>query len=47
MDSMDPLGQDYRERAAVEGRLREAIVGSDAMVKTAIEELVGDTGPTR
>src|SRR5580658_4995447 len=33
VDSMEPLWQDSRERAAVEGRLREAIVGSNATVK--------------
>ena len=44
VDSMEGLWQDYRERAAVEGRLREAIVGSNAAVKAGLEKLVGDTG---
>ncbi len=43
VDSMEPLWQE-RERAAVENRLRAAIVGSDATVKTALEKLAGETG---
>jgi luciferase family oxidoreductase group 1 len=40
--SMEPLWQDM-ERAAVESRLREAIVGSSATVKVGLEKLVSDT----
>ena len=43
VDSMEPLWQDYRERVAVEGRLREAIVGSNATVKAGLEKLVSET----
>jgi luciferase family oxidoreductase group 1 len=43
VDSMELLWQD-RERAAVENRLRAAIVGSDATVKAGLENLVADTG---
>jgi luciferase family oxidoreductase group 1 len=43
VDSMEPLWQD-RERAAVENKLRAAIVGSNATVKSGLEKLVGDTG---
>jgi len=43
VDSMEPLWQDV-ERAAVENRLRAAIVGSDATVKTGLEKLASDTG---
>jgi len=43
VDSMEPLWQDM-ERAAVENRLREAIVGSSATVKVGLEKLVRDTG---
>ena len=43
VDSMDLLWQDW-EREAVENKLREAIVGSDATVKAGLESLVGDTG---
>jgi luciferase family oxidoreductase group 1 len=43
VDSMELLWQDW-ERAAVENRLRAAIVGSDATVKGGLEKLVGDTG---
>ncbi len=43
VDSMDSLWSDF-ERAAVESRLREAIVGSDATVKAGLEKLVADTG---
>jgi luciferase family oxidoreductase group 1 len=42
VDSMKPLWQDD-ERAAVENRLRAAIVGSDATVKAGLEKLVEDT----
>jgi len=44
VDSMEPLWQDHTERAAVENKLRSAIVGSDATVKEGLEELVEDTG---
>jgi luciferase family oxidoreductase group 1 len=44
VDSMEPLWQDDMERAAVESRLREAIVGSNATVKAGLEKLVSDTG---
>src|SRR5882724_3752176 len=40
--SMEPLWQDM-ERAAVESRLREAIVGSSATVKVGLEKLASDT----
>jgi luciferase family oxidoreductase group 1 len=43
VDSMEPLWEDW-ERAAVETRLRAAIVGSDTTVKAGLEKLVGDTG---
>ena len=43
VNSMEPLWQDG-ERAAVENRLRAAIVGSDATVKAGLEKLVADTG---
>ncbi len=43
VDSMEPLWQDV-ERAAVESRLREAIVGSDATVRAGLEKLVANTG---
>jgi luciferase family oxidoreductase group 1 len=42
VDSMEPLWQDS-ERAAVESRLRAAIVGSDQTVKRGLENLLGDT----
>jgi luciferase family oxidoreductase group 1 len=42
VDSMQGLWQD-RERAAVEGKLGAAIVGSNATVKAGLEKLVGDT----
>jgi len=42
VDSMNPLWQDD-ERAAVENKLRAAIVGSDATVKAGLEKLVEDT----
>jgi luciferase family oxidoreductase group 1 len=43
VDSMESLWQDG-ERAAVENRLRAAIVGSDTTVKAGLENLVADTG---
>jgi luciferase family oxidoreductase group 1 len=43
VDSMEPLWQEL-ERAAVENKLRAAIVGSDATVKAGLEKLVSDTG---
>src|SRR5579863_2468698 len=43
VDSMESLWQDG-ERAAVENRLRAAIVGADATVKAGLEKLVADTG---
>jgi luciferase family oxidoreductase group 1 len=43
VDSMDPLWSDV-ERAAVEGRLREAVVGSDSTVKGGLEKVIADTG---
>jgi luciferase family oxidoreductase group 1 len=43
VDSMEPLWQSH-ERAAVENRLRAAIVGSDAAVKAGLQKLVADTG---
>ncbi|MGA7924926.1 MAG: LLM class flavin-dependent oxidoreductase [Candidatus Sulfotelmatobacter sp.] len=42
VDSMKPLWQDD-ERAAVENKLRAAIVGSDGTVKAGLEKLVEDT----
>ena len=42
VNSMAPLWQDH-ERAAVENKLRAAIVGSDATVKAGLEKLVSDT----
>jgi alkanesulfonate monooxygenase SsuD/methylene tetrahydromethanopterin reductase-like flavin-dependent oxidoreductase (luciferase family) len=42
VNSMEPLWQDD-ERAAVENKLRAAIVGSDATVKAGLEKLVSDT----
>jgi luciferase family oxidoreductase group 1 len=44
VDSMDALWHDDMERAAVESRLREAIVGSNATVQAGLEKLVSDTG---
>jgi alkanesulfonate monooxygenase SsuD/methylene tetrahydromethanopterin reductase-like flavin-dependent oxidoreductase (luciferase family) len=44
VDSMEGLWQDDGERAAVESRLRAAIVGSHPTVKAGLEKLVGDTG---
>ena len=43
VDSMEPLWQDY-EHAAVDSKLRAAIVGSDAVVTAGLEKLVADTG---
>lgn len=43
VDSMEPLWQDH-ERAVVEGKLRAAIVGSDATVTASLQKLVSDTG---
>jgi luciferase family oxidoreductase group 1 len=42
VNSMEPLWQDD-ERAAVESKLRAAIVGSDATVKAGLEKLVSET----
>jgi luciferase family oxidoreductase group 1 len=44
VDSMEALWHDDIERAAVESRLREAIVGSNATVQAGLEKLVSDTG---
>jgi luciferase family oxidoreductase group 1 len=43
VDSMELLWQDH-ERAAVESKLRAAIVGSEATVAQGLQKLVGDTG---
>jgi luciferase family oxidoreductase group 1 len=43
VDSMAGLWQDDGERAAVESRLRAAIVGSKATVRAGLEKLVDDT----
>lgn len=43
VDSMDGLWNDF-ERAAVQSRLREAIVGSEATVKAGMEKLIAATG---
>jgi luciferase family oxidoreductase group 1 len=43
IESMDNLWNDF-ERAAVESRLREAIVGSETTVKSGLEKLIADTG---
>ena len=43
VDSMDALWNDF-ERAAVESRLREAIIGSEACVKAGLEKLLASTG---
>ncbi len=43
LDSMDGLWNEW-ERAAVESKLRAAIVGSDATVKEGLERLVAVTG---
>jgi luciferase family oxidoreductase group 1 len=42
VNSMEPLWQDA-ERAAVENKLRAAIVGSEATVRAGLEKLVSDT----
>jgi luciferase family oxidoreductase group 1 len=42
VDSMTPLWQEH-ERAAVESKLRAAIIGSNATVKAGLEKLVSDT----
>ena len=42
IDSMDPLWNDL-ERAAVESRLREAIVGSESTVKAGLKDLLSRT----
>jgi len=44
VDSMEPLWHDG-ERAAVENRMRAAIVGSDATVQAGLEKLASDTHP--
>ena len=43
VDSMSLVWQDH-ERAAVENKLRSAIVGSNSTVKAGLEKLVSDTG---
>ena len=43
VDSMESLWSDV-QRAAVESRLAEAIVGSKATVKSGLERLLRDTG---
>ena len=43
LDSMESQWRDF-ERAAVENKLRAAIVGSDATVRAGLEKLVGETG---
>jgi luciferase family oxidoreductase group 1 len=43
VDSMEPLWQEH-ERAAVQSRLRAAIVGSDVTVQSGLQKLVSDTG---
>src|SRR3984893_541889 len=42
VDSMEPLWQSW-ERTAVENKLRAAIVGSNATVKTGLEKLLSET----
>ena len=42
VDSMEPLWTDA-ERAAVESRLRAAIIGSDATVQAGLEKLISET----
>ena len=42
VDSMEPLWQDH-ERAAVESRLRRAIVGSEATVAAGLQHLIDET----
>src|ERR1700693_1370103 len=43
VDSMKPLWQDH-ERAAVESKLRAAIVGSETTVRAGLQKLVRETG---
>jgi luciferase family oxidoreductase group 1 len=43
VDSMDLLWNEF-ERAAVESRLREAIVGSETTVKAGVQKLIDSTG---
>ena len=43
VDSMDEFWSDF-ERAAVESRLREAIIGSESTVRAGIEKLIASTG---
>ncbi len=43
VDSMEPLWSE-RERAAVDSRLKSAIVGSDITVKAGLEALISETG---
>jgi luciferase family oxidoreductase group 1 len=43
VDSMEPLWENH-ERAAVENKLRAAIVGSEATVTAGLQKLVWDTG---
>jgi luciferase family oxidoreductase group 1 len=43
VDSMDHLWNDF-ERAAVESRLHEAIIGSDDTVKAGLKNLIASTG---
>lgn len=43
VDSMDSIWLDW-ERTAVESKMRAAIVGSEATVKTGIEKLIDETG---
>jgi len=43
VDSMESLWQNEVERAAVENKLGEAIVGSNATVKAGLEKLVSET----
>jgi luciferase family oxidoreductase group 1 len=43
VDSMEPLWNDF-ERASVESRLSEAIVGSEATVRAGLQKLVDNTG---
>src|SRR6202167_228636 len=43
VDSMEPLWQDDRERAAVENKLSAAIVGSNSTVRAGLEKLLSET----
>src|SRR5438477_5282928 len=43
VDSMESLWQPW-ERAAIETKLREAIIGSNATVKAGLERLIAETG---